>query len=204
VLDLLGQLVDKSLVVADETVEGTVRYGMLETLRQYAQERLRAYGVAQSTARRHAEFYLALAEQAEPEVTGAQPAVWLERLEREHDNIRAVLRWALEDGDADLGLRMAAALGPFWWVHGHLREGRRWLEGLLATRSSGAAPAASRAKALTFAGTLARDQGDYGRAAALFEEGLALSRDLRDNRGSALSLRALGLMPSSRASTTAR
>jgi non-specific serine/threonine protein kinase len=195
VLDLLGQLVDKSLVVSDATAEGPVRYRMLETLRAYARERLAASGGEKWSARRHAEYYLALAERAEPELTGREQQVWLERLEQEHDNLRAMLRWSLEAGDAELGLRLAGASGRFWWARGHLGEGRRWLEGLLAaTPSDGTALAAVRAKALAVAGRLAADQGDHHRAAALLEQGLVLFRRLGDKRGSAQSLGALGIM----------
>jgi predicted ATPase/DNA-binding XRE family transcriptional regulator len=194
VLDLLGQLVDKSLVLADRTDQGAVRYRMLETLRQYAQERLAATSVAQSTASRHAEYYLALTEQAESELTGAEQTMWLERLEQEHDNLRAMLSWSLEAGDAELGLRLAAASGRFWWARGHLSEGLRWLERLLAANQcDGTALARVRAKALAAAGRLAADGGDYRRAAALLEEALAQFRELGDKRGSARLVGTLGI-----------
>src|SRR5262249_32844770 len=149
VLDLLGQLVDKSLVVADRPKEGGVRYRMLETLRAYAQERLVASGGRKRSARRHAGDYLALAERAGPELPGTQQAARMERLEQEHENLRAVLQWSLEVGEAELGLRLAGAVFGSWWTHGHLSEGRRWLEGLLAAcPSSGPVQPAVRAKAL--------------------------------------------------------
>jgi predicted ATPase len=182
VLDLLSQLVDKSLVLAEASAEGAVRYRMLDVLRQYAQERFATSGAAQQTARRHAEYYLGLAERADPELTGPAQQVWLRRLEQEHENLRAVLQRSLEGGDVEEGLLLAAALGRFWWAHGHFSEGRRWLEGVLpAARMSGAALAASRATALAFAGGLARDQGDTSRGRVLLEEALAESRALMDH-----------------------
>jgi predicted ATPase len=95
-LEILGQLVDKSLVLADATAEGRVRYRLLETLRQYARERLVSTGAIHNTAHRHAAYYLALAERAEKELTSKEPEVWRRRLQQEHDNVRAVLQWALE------------------------------------------------------------------------------------------------------------
>jgi predicted ATPase len=195
VLDLLVQLVDKSLVVADATADGPVRYRMLETLRRYGHECLAASGDDKTGARRHAEYCLALVELAEPELTGTEQGVWSARLEEEHDNLRSALQWSLHAGELELGLRLGGAARRFWWVHGHLNEGRHWLEGLLgATRGPGTASAASRAKALAGAGRLATDQGDHGRAAALLEESLTLFRELGDRRGSAQSLTGLGVM----------
>jgi predicted ATPase len=113
VLDLLGQLVDKSLVIVDATLDGPVRYRLLDTLRQYAQERLAASNVAHSTAHRHAVYYLALAKEAEPALTGAQQAAWLEQLEREHENLRAALHYTATFGEAELDLQLAGALWKF-------------------------------------------------------------------------------------------
>jgi hypothetical protein len=142
--------------------------------------------------RRHLAFYVALAERAEPELIGAEQGVWLGQLEQEHDNLRAALQWTIECGEAELGLRLAGAVWGFWRVHGHVSEGRRWLEGLLAvTESGGAAKSATRAKALSHAGALALEQGDYSRAAALLDESLLLSRELGDKQWSAKSLRRL-------------
>jgi len=111
---------------------------MLEPLRQYAQEHLTASGSAEQVRRRHAEHYVTFAERAELHLTDPDQAVWLELLEQEHDNLRAVLQWSrLEHGDAELGLRLAAAVSQFWWVRGHLAEPRRWMDGVLeATRDS--------------------------------------------------------------------
>ena len=173
VLDLLGRLVDKSLVVAEAEAQGAVRYRMLEPIRQYARERFEASEELVTIQRRHAEFFLALAEEAEPEVEGPQQAAWLERLEAEHDNLRAALSWSLERGEeAELGLRVAGALGQFWYLRGYLGEGRRWLEEALAKSSP--ASTAARANALHRLSFLAYLQGDLDRAQEASEEGLKL------------------------------
>src|SRR5262249_7524866 len=151
----------------------------------------------------HAAYYLALAEAAEPQIQGAEQAAWLDRLEMEHDNLRAALSWALTYGAAKVGLRLAAALGEFWWPRGHVTEGRRSLQSILDCRSQ-IADFETRdqsaiynlqsaiAKALYRAGELAYAQGDYRVAATLLEESLTLYRDLRDKRGIACVLRGLG------------
>ena len=173
VLDLLGRLVDKSLVEAEAEVQGAVRYRLLEPVRQYAQERLEESEEVEAIQRGHAEFFLALAEEAEPEVEGPQQAAWLERLEAEHDNLRAALSWSLERGEeAELGLRVAGALGQFWFLRGYLGEGRRWLEEALAKASP--ASTAARANALHRLTFLAYLQGDLDRAQEASEEGLKL------------------------------
>jgi non-specific serine/threonine protein kinase len=170
VLDLLSRLVDKSLVVAEATTEGKLRYRMLEPVRQYAQEKLEE-GAEGEAVGRHATFFLALAEEVEPQVEGPQQVVWMDRLEEEHDNIRAALSWSLERGeDAELGLRMGAALGEFWYLRGYFSEARRWLEEALA--KSGGTPTAARARALQRVSLLAFLQGDLDRAEEASEEGL--------------------------------
>ena len=130
VLEFLSQLVDKSLVMVEER-EGEVRYRLLETVRQYGMEKLEGSGEAEMVLERHARYFLALAEEAESELMGTHQEAWLGRLEAEHDNLRAVLARALENGEADLGLRVAGVLGGFWLVRGRLSEGRRWLEAAL-------------------------------------------------------------------------
>ena len=124
VLDLLDSLVNKSLVQAEEA-DGEVRYGLLETVRQYGQERLAAAGGAERLRDRHLAWYLALAEEAAPHLVGAEQVTWLDRLEAEHDNLRAALRWARERGAAEEGLRLAGALGRFWLTRGYLGRGAR-------------------------------------------------------------------------------
>jgi predicted ATPase/DNA-binding NarL/FixJ family response regulator len=192
-LDLLTRLVDKSLVQAETQADGEVRFRMLETIREYALEQLAVSGELDETRRRHAEYYLALVERAEPELTGAQQAAWLDLLTREHDNLRAALTWTLEGGNVECGLRLGAALWRFWYARGHVSEGCRWLTALAALPPA-AAPAAARARALNGLGNLAYNQGDYEAAAASFEESLAIRRMLCDRRGIAGSLNNLGFV----------
>ncbi len=192
VLDLLSQLVDKSLVVCEEQ-DGEFRYRVLETVRQYGLERLGESGEAESVRGRHRDWCLRLAEQAEPELRGAKHKVWLGRLEREHDNLRAALEWSLQRGNADIALRLAGALWWLWFVHGHWREGRQWLDRALAgSRAVGEADTAARAKAIYAAAALAWRQWDHARAAALAQDSLALCRNLGDRLGIATSLTILG------------
>jgi predicted ATPase/DNA-binding SARP family transcriptional activator/DNA-binding CsgD family transcriptional regulator/Tfp pilus assembly protein PilF len=189
VLELLSQLVDKSLVVAEESWERGARYRLLEPVRQYAREKLRVSGKAEAVGRRHADFFLALAEEAEPELSKPQQAKWLDRLETEHDNLRAALSWALER-EIDLGPRMAGALCRFWHTRGYLSEGRRYLEEAVA--KSDVVPTTMRAKALVGLGWIAEPQGDYERARVAYEESLELYRSSNDKRGVANALGDLG------------
>ncbi len=158
VLDRLTSLVDKSLVNV-EAPDGEARYRLLETIRQYGLKKLERSGQAAVVRRQHLQWFVGLAERAEAELTGPDQGIWLERLETEYDNLWAVLEWSQTEAQgAEAGLRLAAALWRFWLVHGHLREGRRWLEAVLA--GSRVAWVAARAKALYGAGALAEDQGD--------------------------------------------
>ncbi len=190
VLGLLSRLVDKSLAVAREE-DGETRYRLLETIRQYGREKLDGSGEDSEAGRRHAGFFVGLAEKAERELNGPDQARWLTRLETEHDNIRAALSWSLgEGGDPGSGVRLAAALTDFWFARGYLSEGRRWLES--AVTRTGPATTLARAKALNGAGWLAAYQVEYGVAKAHIEEGLALYRQLGDKEGIASSLVVLG------------
>lgn len=192
VLDLLTQLVGKSLVVM-ETQGGEAWFRLLETVRQYARDRLRKAGEAANVRVRHRDWYLGLAERVEPELQGPRQTVWLERLEREHDNLRAALDWSKAAADgAEAGLRLAGALYWFWWMHGHWSEGRGWLEGAL-TRSEDV-PISALPKALQGAANFAWRQGDYGRATVLSEKGLAICRELGDREHSAWLLMNLGIV----------
>jgi predicted ATPase/transcriptional regulator with XRE-family HTH domain len=191
VLEGLTALVHQSLVQVDEQPDGEPRLRMLETIREYARERLAASGEEATLHRAHAVYYLALAEEVAPALAGPEPGRWLARLEREHDNLRAALRWAQDSAEPALGLRLAVALTRFWHLRGHLSEGRRWLEELLACDGGGHSTemATVRAKALNAASALAwRQQGDHGRAAALSEESVALWRELGDKQGLARAL----------------
>jgi predicted ATPase len=172
-LDEVGSLVDKSLLRQEEGVGGEPRLVMLETIHEFAREKLEQSGEAQELRRLHAEYFLTLAEEGEPELKGPRQHEWLERLEAEHDNLRTAFFSLLEGEDLELGLRLAGALRRFWHVRGYLDEGRRWLEQALAKDSW--ASASARAKALDAVGGLAHDQGDIHGAEAAAQEGLKLS-----------------------------
>jgi len=189
VLDLLSELVDKSLVVARERQESGVRYRMLEPIRQYAREKLEEGGEGEEARRRHATFFLALAEEAEPRLRGPEDVEWLERLETEHDNLRAALSWTLERGDAELALCLGGALGIFWHTHGHQGEGRKWLEAALAKDDR--ASEAARLKALEALFWLTYDQSDLDRAEAVAQEGLKLSNEAEVEGSLAASFRTM-------------
>ena len=193
VLDLLERLTDKSLVIVIETGdEGALRYRLLEPVRQYAHGKLEQGGDAEAARRRHALWYLALAEEAEEGLVGTHYLVWLKRLKTEHDNLRVALRWFLERGETELGLRLAAALAKdFWRTHERLREGFEWLEAALAGEGD-ASP--WRAKALAHAGWIAWERLDFERSTALSEEALALSRELGYKEGAAAALYNLGMV----------
>lgn len=185
ILDLLGNLIDKSLVLPEHRGEGT-RYRLLETVRQYAGERLREGREAERVRERHRDYFLALAEAAADELDGPQQAQWLERLETELGNLRAALAWSESRGDPDIDLRLTGALWRFWFVRGHQSEGRAWLVGALA-RGAESDPAL-RARALTGAAHLTRHQGDVQSARRFLAEGLAIYRALEDRRGIAGAL----------------
>ena len=192
VLDLLLELVDKSLVVP-EAGDGDARYRLLETVRQYAHERLVESGEADRAHRRHAEWYLALAERAEADVEGPEQPAWLARLEGEHENLRAALDWSTAAADgAETALRLAGALWPFWHMRGHFAEGRRWAERALAR--SDLAPRPVVPKVLWCAAHLSWRQGRYDAAVEFNERNAALSRDLGDDRGMAWARLGTGLV----------
>jgi predicted ATPase/class 3 adenylate cyclase len=172
-LEGVSSLLDKSLLRQAAEQEDEPRFEMLETIREFALEKLEESAASEAVERVHTEFYLALAEQAEPRLWGPEDAIWLERLEREHDNLRAALSWALDHGEVDLALRLGAALRWFWNMGGYYGEGRSWLETTLA-KEGGASPQ-PRAKALEGLAWLANQQGDLDRAEAIAEDGLRLS-----------------------------
>lgn len=170
VLGPLEALIEHSLVQAYET-QGERRFGMLETIQQYACERLLAIGEAAQTRRRHAHYFLALAEAAEPALQGSGQLSWLSRLDTERDNIEAALRWARDHSEWETGLRLASALWWFWSYHGSLRTGRQWLQELLAA-CAGRAPAAVCARAQAVAGWLSMHQGFTDHARQQLEDSL--------------------------------
>jgi predicted ATPase/DNA-binding SARP family transcriptional activator len=156
---------------------GQTRFWVLETIREYALEQLRAAGEDDEIGGRHARFYAGLVEQAEPKLTGADQARWLDRLEAEHANLQAALRWASGTGDTDLALLLAAKLWRFWQLRGHFAEGRRWLEDVLAAEG----PASmARAKALIGLAGLCYWQGDWDAAEAAYRQARELAKGLDD------------------------
>jgi predicted ATPase len=192
ILDVLTRLVDKSLVLAEHLPSGEFRYRMLETVRRYALDRLVESGEAGEARSRHRDHFRRLVEEAEPDLVGPRQKAWLDRLELEHDNLRAALEWSTADqGSGEAGLRMAAGLWWFWEIRGYWSEGRRWLRDLLARP----APAwtEARVKALNAAASLALRQLDLDEATMLAEQSLEHARQLGDNRTAASCLVILGL-----------
>ena len=189
---ILDGMADKSLLMSDETDTQT-RYKLLETVRQYAEWHLTACGQELGATRdRHLHWCVALAEEAEPHLSGPEQGAWVAQLEREHDNLRAALGWAREQENGARALRLAGALCRFWQMRGYLGEGRSHLDAALAQEPATSVPSAARARALNGAGTLADSQGEYGRAAALHEEALEVHRILGDTRGTANALNGIG------------
>ncbi|HLZ30527.1 MAG TPA: tetratricopeptide repeat protein [Chloroflexota bacterium] len=192
VFDRLSRLVDRSLVVVEG--QATVaRYGLLETLRQYALERLEAAGEAPALRDHHLDWYLALAQRADAAFFGPAQSTWLAVLEREHDNARAALRWCLDSGAVEKGLALATAYASFWEIRGHRyrTEGRRWLEEGLAAGSPVAANS-TWARAAYWAGTFAAQQFDFPRAVVLLHASLDRWAVLLDRHGRAEALYGLG------------
>ncbi len=187
-LDLIESLADKSLIqlVGDEP-----RIRMLQTIRDFGKERLAGSPEGQDVAQRHAEFFLALAEESEELLVGREQTRWLDALEREQANLRAAIEWLRDEGQIEDALRLGGALWRFWWLRGDVDEGRQQLESLLA-RTVTVAPAV-RAKALNGAGVLAESRGDWDTATRFHEESLEISRRIGDQRGVAWSLNNLGV-----------
>jgi len=195
ILDLLSGLVAKSLVFTSEGPDDEVRYGFLEFLREYAVEKLRDAGEETALRERHCSWYLAFAEQAEPRLSGSQSELWLDCLERERENLRAVLAWCVDRGDAETGLRLSGALARFWLVRGPYRETRGTLTELLALPQAQATSASSlsaRTKALFTVGRLDMRQDDSAAAESRYQEALTASRELGDRRGEAIALFSIG------------
>jgi predicted ATPase len=193
----ITSLVEKNLLVQSELPDGQPWFTMLETIREFALERLAASGEADTVFRRHVLYYLTLTEAAEQEWQGERHATWIIRLQQEHDNLRLALRWCVERGYAEPAFRMAAVLWWFWAVHGHITEGRERLGTILARFPSRDAPnklIGWRAWALRNAGLLASIQGDHAAARALQEEGLALRRQLGDLAGIYSALEGFGVI----------
>jgi len=187
---------DQSLIGLGEDAAGEPRVLLLETIREYALERLVAAGEETQARAAHAEHYLALAEAAATGPASAGQTGWLVRLEREHENLRTALAWwrAGDPAAARQGLRLAAALASFWWIHGHFAEGRGWLETFLARAvdDGGVATPSLRARALEWVGRLALELGDYRAAQVALDDSLARSRRLEDRAAQARVLSVLG------------
>ncbi len=190
VLDGVSSLLEQSLLIPVPHVDGEQRYSMLETIREFVLERLAESGEAGAVNQAHAAFFLTLAERAEPELTGPEQAIWLERLEADHPNMGAALEWSLAVDQAASALRLAGALWHFWQVRGHVGEGRAWAEAALA--KSGPVATIARARALRAAGLLAEYHGDYGQAVARHEAAAAVWRELGDERNLDRTLDHLG------------
>lgn len=186
VLDALSHLVDKSLVIMDESQHGETRYHLLETIREYARERLLESDERANTCTRHLEYFVRLAELAEPKLEGGEQGNWLKRLQLESDNLRAALIWSLEN-DSETALRLAGALGQFWFMRGHhFGEGKVWLERAIS-RVTTSGQEALRAKAFNWLGTLAFFHGDYALARSAYQNSLRLYQILNDRDGIAQS-----------------
>ncbi len=198
VLNLLTALVNKSLlrcatVSPDQDSRGDeTRFAMLETIREYALAKLDEADDAVLVRRRHAAYYLQMADAAEPALAGSEQLAWLQRLEREHDNLRAALAWSIAQDEVETALLLGRALWRFWYIRGYASEGRGWLEAALA-KSVGRA-AAARARALNSVGVLTWYQGDYVAARQFLEEGLATHRQLDYKLGISSTLNNLGLV----------
>jgi predicted ATPase/DNA-binding XRE family transcriptional regulator len=194
VLDLLTRLVDQSLVQVDQPGD-VARYRLLESLRQYAADRLAESGEREAVARRHADYYLDLAEAARSELLGfggARRAEWLARLDQERDNLRAALHWAVASGEAELAARLGGALWRYWVHRGQVGEGWRWLERLLASPPS-VIDEKVWAEVLVGAGVLARFRGDVVAARSYGDEGIRRLRELNDRPCLAEALVDLGV-----------
>jgi predicted ATPase len=191
IVRLLALLVDHSLVQRVVSDQEEPRVTMLETVREYCRELLAEAGETESTALAHLEYYAGLAIQFRREIRTAAQASWLERLGREHDNVRAALAWAVDCGRAEAGLRLAGAMWLFWDIAGHRQEGLAWIESLLAV--GGSTDPALRAQALHAAGRLAEEVGSYDLSITRHTESLAICRQRDDLHGIAEALRGMGL-----------
>lgn len=194
-LDVVAALVDQSLLRQQEGLDGEPRFVMLETIREFGLECLAHAGEAAETRQAFATWMQEQVEQAAPALTGAEQGRWLDRLEAELGNLRAVLQWTREQGEAETGLRIGAVLWRFWAIRGHLREGREALEALLALPDA-QAPTPIRAQALNGLGTLVHEISDFLTARPLLEEGLSIWRALGDEPGMAIALNNLAWVAS--------
>jgi predicted ATPase len=190
-LDRIAALTEKGLLRVEQG-DDALRHGMLETIREFGLDALAESGERDAIARAHAEWFLALAERALPELTGPTQSQWLERFDLEHANVRVALAFLLDAPDGvDAALRLAAAMWRFWWGRGHAREGFSWLERALARPGSANI---ARVRALDAAGEMAYAVADYQRADSWYAEALTIARPLNDARGMANALNGIGLI----------
>jgi predicted ATPase/class 3 adenylate cyclase len=192
VLDLLTSLADKSLVVFEERSD-VGRYRLLETIGQYAGDRLVETSEAKAWHRRHRDYFLMLANEIRPKLRGAEAVHWLKVLDAEHDNLRQALMFCLAEEDGESGLQLSAALQWFWQIRGHLSEGRERMAAVLQ-HPANRKHTTERANVLNASGLLAWIQGDYAAARTVYEEGLEIFRELKDQRGVSVCLGNLGSM----------
>jgi|SRR5579859_1350881 len=191
VAELLGRLIDKSLVLVEERA-GVARYRLMETVRQYAQAKLAVGGEADEVRGRHTAYYLALTGDGGPQLTYMVQPAWLDRMEQEHDNLRAALAWCLSAPDrAELGLRLASRLMWYWYAFGYWKEGQGWLTRALAQTGAADYPHA-KAWALAALGIMLGSLGDFSAAQAQHEQALTLFRELGDRSNCAMLLERLG------------
>lgn len=194
VLEQVGHLVEHSLLHQQTTGDHELRFGMLQIIHTYARERLEASGQAQQVHERHCAYFTALATTTEPHLVGPDQAAWLQRLERDHDNFRAALRWTLDQQTSQVALTITTSLARFWWLRGHLSEGRRWLAlALQHTKDASDATGSLRGKALYWSGILALSQGDPDGATKVLSQALTLYQSVEDRYGTGLALNALGV-----------
>jgi predicted ATPase/Tfp pilus assembly protein PilF len=189
-LEQLASLVDKSMLQHELRSNGEPRFMLLETLREYALERLKADGQTETVRRRHLAYYLKLVEAIEPGPKEPNLPAWMRGLEEEHDNLRAGLQWALDHDEVEAALRIAGAVWRFWQIHGHVEEGSKWMK-IVLDRSKDQQSIA-RAKALWGAGWIGMVMSALDQAREYFEEGAAISRKLDDRRYLGLSLHGIG------------
>ena len=195
VFEQLSSLVDKSLVIHEELPNGEPRYRLLQTIRDYAREKLIEAGEVNTLQRQHANYFCQLAQQAEPYLISKDRAAWIDRLAVELDNLRAAIKWSrTADGEPELGLNIAGSLAWFWFMRGHMTEGRAWLAGAMACESPLSAVTSIRAKALYGASGLAWAQGDNASARCTILESVAIFRELGDKHWIAHALSTLALV----------
>ena len=188
ILDLLSLLVEKSIIIFDSEKE---RYRILESIRQYGEEKLREANETNEILSKHLHYFMDLAESTEPKMRENKVQVWLEKLESEHSNLQSAIEWSLTGGDREKGAHLAGALGWFWNIRGYNAIGRRLLENILSNMQG--ISKSMIGKALNWVGQLATIQGDYEQAQRFYQESLTLHRELRDKQCIASDLNNLGV-----------